>query len=318
MMKGVQVTRSPHLKFALACALIAATGAGAQALAQAADPQVRVLPGDVRDNRSTTSFFNKLEVEMKLVGDLLSEARAARVKVARAVDQTGKNLLPAKESEQDFEEIDPSSPENFKIQLELKNPARRATVVTEIAGTIELFVPSRDPNATVRLDDVAKVAGRSFEHPALKAAGIEITVWNKAQYEARRGEEEEKMKRAFEERKKKAEAAGEAIGDLGDALAEGLMQAFGGLFNAFSQMGDNGVAFNVKDAKGMVAAIEFEDAEGKRIGHQGRSSMGGDEDKTIIFDFAEPLPENARVKIYLLTPRALVRTPFRLTNVPLP
>ena len=34
--------------------------------------QVRVMPGDVKDTRRTDGFFNKLEVEMKVLGDVLS------------------------------------------------------------------------------------------------------------------------------------------------------------------------------------------------------------------------------------------------------
>jgi hypothetical protein len=253
--------------------------------AQKASAQVRVLPGDIRDNRSTTSFFNKLEVEMKLIGDLVAEAKGVRVAVTKAVDETGKNLLPDKNREQEFKEIGASDRENFKIELELKNPARRAMAVQEIAGTIELFVPHRDPAATISIQNLARAIGRSFDHPGLKAAGVEVTIWNKAQYEARRKEEEAKMKQAFEERKKKAAAAGESIEDLGEALAEGLMKAFGGLFNAVSQMGDNGLAVNLKDPKGLLISIEFEDAAGKMIEYQGRSSMGGD-DRTMIYDFS--------------------------------
>jgi hypothetical protein len=284
---------------------------------KSASAQVRVLPGDIRDTRSTTSFFNKLEVEMKLIGDLVAEAKGVRVAVTKAVDETGKNLLPEKAREEEFKEIGSSNRENFKIDVELKNPARRAMAVQEIAGTIELFIPGRDPAATISIQNLAGAIGRRFDHPGLKAIGVELTIWNKAQYEARRQEEEAKMKQAFEERKKKAAAAGESIEDLGDALAEGLMKAFGGLFSAFSQMGDNGIAFNLKDPKWLLIGIEFEDAAGKTIDYQGRSSMGG-EDRTLIYDFSEPLPEGARAKLFLLTPKALVKSPFRLTNVPLP
>ncbi|MBX3280536.1 MAG: hypothetical protein KF868_21260 [Acidobacteria bacterium] len=280
--------------------------------------QVRVLPGDIRDNRSTGSFFNRLEVELRLVGDVVADAKGVRVVVAKAVDETGRDLMPERERENEFKEISSYERENLKVNIELKNPSRRAETVQEIAGTVELYVPRRDPAATVLVPNIARSVGRQAASPGLKAAGIEITIWNKEQYTARRKEEEEKMKKAFEERKKQAEKEGEPLEDLGSALAEGLMKAFGGLFEAFSQMEENGLALNVKDPKGKLVSIEFEDAAGKAIEHQGRSSMGSNDDKTFIYDFKEPLPTGARIKVYVMTQRAVVKSPFKLASVPLP
>ena len=46
--------------------------------------------------------------------------------------------------------------------------------------------------------------------------------------------------------------------------------------------------------------------------------MGGGKDKTTIYEFSERLPETTRVRMYVLTPKATIKVPFKLTNVPLP
>jgi hypothetical protein len=279
--------------------------------------QVRVMPGEVKDTRRTDGFFNKLEVEMKVVGDVLSDAKGVRVSVTKAVDETGKDLVPEKEKEKEFEEVDSSDRSTLKVQLELKNPSRQALAVQEISGTLELFVPKRDPRATVTVQQLGSVVGQAVNSPALKAAGIEISIWNKEQYEGRRKAEEERLKKAFEEKKKKAAESGTPDEDLGDALANGLMKVFGGLFSAMTEMGENGLALQIKDLKKQLVGIEFRDASGKEVSHRGRTSMGGEE-RTVLYEFEEKLPANTQIKFFLMTPNSVVKVPFKLTGVPLP
>ncbi|MEP7271559.1 MAG: hypothetical protein ABI882_08630 [Acidobacteriota bacterium] len=282
-----------------------------------AGAQVRVMPGDVKDTRRTDGFFNKLEVEMKVVGEILTEAKGVRVIVARAVDETGKDLMPEKVKENEFKELDTPDTSTIKVEFELKNPARQALAVQEISGTVELFVPKRDPSAMVTIPSLGTAVGRAFVSPALKAAGIEVSIWNKEQYQTRKKTEEERLKKAFEEKKKKAAESGTPDEDLGDALANGLMKIFGGLFGALTEMGENGIAIQVNDPKRQLVGIEFRDASGKTISHQGRTTLG-DTERTMIYDFAETLPATTQIRFFLMTPRSIVKVPFKLTGVPLP
>ncbi len=287
-------------------------------LAGAVTAQVRVMPGEVKDTRRTDGFFNKLEVEMKVVGEILTDAKGIRVLVTKAVDETGKDLIPEKEKEKEFKEVDSSDKSTIKVELELKNPSRQALAVQEISGTLELFVPKRDPAAIVTVPDLGRAVGHPFVDPGLKAAGIEISIWNNEQYQTRRKAEEEKLKKAFEEEKKKKIAEGGAPeADLGEALAGGLMKIFGGLFGAMTEMGENGIAIQVNDPKKQLVGIEFRDASGKEVSHQGRTTMGGEE-RTMLYEFAEKLPATTQIKLFLMTPRSVVKLPFRLTGVPLP
>ncbi|MBL8187393.1 MAG: hypothetical protein JNK38_05270 [Acidobacteria bacterium] len=276
--------------------------------------QVRVLPGTVKETRRTDGFFNRLEIEMRLIGDGLDQVKGLRVLVTKAVDETGKNLIDEEKRESDFKELD-SDGQNMKVDLELKNAARRAEVVSEISGMLEIFAPQKDPRSIVVLPGILKTTGKPLVNPALKASGLEIIVWTREEYQARRQVEEERIKKEFEERRKKASK--EELAELGDVMAEGLMKVFGGLFSAFTEIGENGIALQISDPQSKLISIEFETADGKPIKRQGRTTLGS-QPQTQIYDFGEKLPANVRIKVYQLTPKALTKVPFKLTNVPLP
>lgn len=283
--------------------------------------QVRVMPGEVKDTRRTDGFFNKLEVEMKVVGEVITDAKGIRVIVLKAVDESGKDLMldsgRGKNKDNDFKEVDTSDKSTVKVDLELKNPARTALAVQEISGTVELFVPKRDPAAIVTVLNLGSAVGKALVNPALKTAGIEVSIWNKEQYQTRKKGEEERLKKQFEERKKKAATEGKPEEDLGEALAEGLMKAFGGLFGAMTEMSDNGIALQINDPSKTLVSIEFTDAEGKTVSHQGRTTLG-DTERTMIYDFSEPLPPTTQIKFFLMTQKSIVKAPFKLAGIPLP
>jgi len=284
-------------------------------LGAVASAQVKVTAGDVKDTRRTDGFFNKLEVELKMSGEALNGAKGIRVLVTKAVDETGKNLLDQKESENDFEEID-SSDKETKISIAMKNPERRANAVQEISGTVEIFAPARDPRATITLANFQRDIGKPIINPALKAAGIELTVWNKVIFDARKKAEEDRLKKEIEAKAKKADKTGD-LADAVDLLGQGLMSIFGSLFSSFASMEENDIAFSIKDPQRKLVTIEFEDATGKKLERGGRTTIGGDP-QTMIFGFKDKLPMTARIKLYVLTPRAVTTTPFKLTNVQLP
>src|SRR5262245_41481981 len=190
--------------------------------ATTASAQLKATAGDVEDSRRSDGFFNRLKVDVKLEGPPIASAKGVRIFVTKAVDDTGKNLLSDKEPEKDFKEID-STPEKAeaKLQIELKNPERRASTVPEISGTVELFTPQKDPKSTIAIPNFQRNIGKPIASPALKAAGIELTVWTKEMFEERKKAEEAKMKKEMEDKAKEAEKSGK-IEDAVGVLTEGL------------------------------------------------------------------------------------------------
>jgi hypothetical protein len=287
----------------LALAFLVVFIAGSAGLAQ----QVRVLPAEIKETRTTGSFFAGLEIQLKVLGDVLADARAIRLLLSTAVDETGRNIVNEKETETEFKEMSEYERNAASVDLKLKTPARQAMHIREITGSFEIFVPGKDPASTVTITDLQKATGTPISAPALKAAGIEITMWNKQQFEARRKAEEEKLKKA-----RQAEGA-----NLGEAFGEALGKLFGGLFGGLDSLSENSVAFQIKDPQSRLVAIEFQDDKGAAISGS-RMSSGGHADQTRIHDFEEKLPATARIKLYVLTPRSVVKAPFKLNNIPLP
>lgn len=267
-------------------------------LASSGLAQISVKPGDMKDSRTTGSFFAGFEIELSVTGASLTGAKAMRVLLTAAADETGRNII--KESQTDFEEINEDETE-ASVTIKMKNPSRSAMTIKEITGSVEIFVPAKDPASIVTVTNISKSIGVPVSAPALKAAGIEVTIWNKEQYEAR--------KKAAEEEKKKSK------GESG--IGEGLMGMFSSLMDSFGNMDENSIAFQIKDPQLKIVRIELQNAEGEVIG-SGGMTIGDAKQQTRILDLQEKLPPNARVKIYILTAKSMIKSSFRLEKITLP
>ena len=281
-----------------------------------ASAQVRVLEGGVSESRRSDGFSSGLQVEVKVVGDNLKDAKGIRVTVDRAVDETGKNLLDDKKTEKNFKEINLQGENNAKLTLDLKPSERNASVIKEISGYIEIFLPTKDPKSVIAVAGVMKGAGKPVVNAALKAAGLEVTVWTREQYEARKKAEEERVRKEQQEKRKTNGA--QPVEELAELMVEGLSKIFGGMFGGFDELSENSVVITVKDPGTKLLDIEFEDARGKPIKTSGSRSSGDRETTTRVFDLDEKLSDTARVKFALLTPASISKVPFKLVSVALP
>jgi hypothetical protein len=262
----------------------------------AAKATIKVSPGDVSDRRRNDGFFSRLEVELALSGDDLSSVKAARVVPAKAVDDTGRDLLPTEEKEIEFENVGGGGP---SLKLSLKNPARRAASLKDVAGKVELFMPSKDSNATAKADRFLAGLDKPISASALKAAKVDAMVVSRKAYD-------EEKKKDEERRKKESEAAG---------VAGKMAEAFAGLFaGMFGEIGENDLLVKVDDPGKKVFGIEVVDATGKAIDSNGRMKVGA----FWILNFSEKLPADAGLRIHLLTPKSLVSVPFAMKDVALP
>jgi hypothetical protein len=261
-----------------------------------ATPPLTVSAGDITDRRRNDNFFGGLEIELKIGGDGAADVRGARALVKKAEDETGRNLLKEGGKTPEFEtSMSDTAP---SLKLELRNPARKAKTVREVSGQVELFLPGRDPASVARVDRFLSKMDRPADSPALKAAKAEVTVVSRKTYEA------EKKKDA-ERRKKEAEGAG-----IGGAMVE----AFAGLFEGFLTVEENDVLVKVTDPGKKVFDVDVVDSKGTKIDGAGSMTVG----TFRILKFPEKLPADASLRVYLLTPRSLVTTPFQLKNVALP
>lgn len=281
-----------------------------------ASAQVRVLEGAVAETRRNDGFSSGLQVELKVVGDQLKDAKGIRVTLDKAVDETGKNLLDQKKAEKDFKSLSLQGDNSTKLSLSLLPSERRAAVIKEVSGYLEIFLPTKDARSVITVANVLRGAGKPVADAQLKAAGIEVTVWTREQYEARKKAEEERLRKEQEAKRKRGGA--EPLEELGELLVEGLGKIFGGMFGGFDELSDTSVVLTIKDPAGKLLDIEFEDAKGTPLKTGSSSSFGSADGKTQVFDLDEKLPDTARVKFAVLTSAAVSRVPFKLMNVTLP
>jgi hypothetical protein len=66
---------------------------------------VRVSAGTIEDRRTTGRFFAGLEIELKLTGDDVADAKSARIVLKKAVDETGRDILPEQKPDEDFRSV---------------------------------------------------------------------------------------------------------------------------------------------------------------------------------------------------------------------
>ena len=269
-------------------------------LAGAADAQVQTQLGDVKDSRTTGQFFGGLEVKIKLLGESVVDAESIRTTITTAVDDTGRDLIDQEKQKNEFVKKNGQSKESWEVSVDLKNPARKATVIKELTGRADLLVPKSDPDSIVKIGNFQKYGGQPITAAALSAAGIEIVAYTKEQADA------EKAKQA-EEAKRNPKA------NIGEAIAG----AFGEMFNVGG--GPNSITVQMKDPNEMVADVEFQDETGKMIQVNGWSSSGNRKTKeSKTFNFQTKLPDTTFLVIYLATPKSVVSIPLALKDVFLP
>jgi len=267
----------------------------ASASADAID--VRVTVTEVSDRRSTGQFFNNLEVKLKLTGDEAAEIRGIKTSITTAIDDTRRNLLPSEKSSFGFETMGESGA-GPAVMLTLKNPARKATVIKELSGELQLFIPGRDPAATVLVKDVKRSVGKPIANPALEKAGISVIVLTKKEYDQIRKEEEQKAK----------DTAGK------QGLDQALLKAFEGLLGSFFDVGEHDLILKISDPTAKLIELEVLDGKGVRISGQGSMKTGD----LRILNYAEALPADAQLRLFLNTQKSVLSLPLKLVDIALP
>jgi hypothetical protein len=265
----------------------------------AQEPAIKTMLVEVSDNRTTGKFFAGAEVKLSLIGESLSQMRGVRsTLLTKAVDDTGKNLVKNDDSSRSravmlwLDRIERSGAVQRTIKLE--NPARRATMIKELTGTIELLAPARDPQSVFSVKNLAAQFGKPLNLPALRANGIEMTVLNKVHFDALRKAQEAKL----------------APADGAKAIGNALRQMFSG----FIQVNENDLAFILKDPNQKLADIELLDGAGKPLKPEGRTVTG----ELLILSFDQKLPDALELSGVLVTAKSVVKIPFTLRDIALP
>lgn len=299
--------RKTKIPFGVLGALLA-LGAAAPRLHAQAD--VRLTAGDVTDDRYSKGMMRGgLKVRVKPVGDGLEGAAAARVLVKSAKDDLGTSLLPEEPKVPDFQSTDVNS---GQMDVDLVNPARRAATVS-ISGTLELFVPKRDPNAVVKVEDALARPDKPLVSKGLKASRIEVTVLSTKRYA------EERKKQQLDDAKIaeiRAEGKKRGMEDKEIDALIGLAKAFEGLGG---EVPENAVILAGKVAEmERIQSVKLLGPGGEEV-HVGMSSSSSDgTTKTMVLHPSTDPPKKSALVFTILTDKALVKVPFDLKEIPLP
>lgn len=279
------------------------------ALAMHAQTGVGIEVDEVVDNRFSTvgagalQLQGSLELRVNLTGKGLDKAVAARVIVTEAKDDKGNSLVGKSPRVPDFTGREYNS---GTLQVSVGQPSREASTV-RLKGTIELYVPSRDPGANVKIENALAKLDVPLSHKALKAAKIEITPLSKAGYEklvaARKvtPEDIEKIK---------AQAKKEGATDEELEMVLGLAQALDTLQEPFTE---GSVAFSgEKSDFDRIYRVEILGADGAPVNVPSRGTSTRGEASIMTLQPSEPPPASAVLHLMLLTDKSRVSFPFDL------
>jgi hypothetical protein len=121
-----------------------------------------------------------LVVMLDLYGKHLREIKGMRCILEKAVDNTGKNLIP---KDSDFTQTnqtwtsvfhDSENPPGMQLILDL--PAQQASMVKELTGRLEILTPVHDPMCVLNFTRIAAQLNVELADPNLVAAQIKMVV----------------------------------------------------------------------------------------------------------------------------------------------
>ena len=289
-------------KWIYLCCALSLIGAGCDA-ARADDAQVAV--DFVTDSRSLPADFgsNQLRVVVKIESPEVAQARAIRGVVASATDNTGRQLNNAEKRDK-WDELRPKTgadKNRASVYLRVDNPSRAAQSLRQIAGHIELYLPQRDPKSVVTVANIGQKSGQTLDDATLKEADLKITFLDKAQVERLKAEI------------LNPPATPQIRPDL-QVFGRAIREAMGAELLKNDRLNPKAPVLRIEDPQGRLVDIAFEGAQGQPL--KSGVSVGFQGHK--IYQFEQPLPPDARLKISVATPQSVVEVPFDLKEIALP
>lgn len=270
---------------------------------------VGVEVDDVVDNRMSSTdtggfqMTGGLELRVKLTGSGLDKATAARVILKEAKDDSGKSLLRANPDVPDFMPRDYNS---GTLQISVGQPERKATSV-RLKGTVELYVPGKDPNASVKVDKPLAKLDVPFSTKALKAAKLEITPLSREGYEAAK---KARTITAQDIEKIRAEGKARGVDEKEIELAIEMAKAFESMDSGYPE---GAVVLSGRKADfDRIFRIEVLGSDGKPMNTSGRSTSTRGESALMTLNLSEPIPADAKLEIQMITDKARASFPFDL------
>jgi hypothetical protein len=268
-----------------------------------------VTVSDIVDDRISSDLqTGSLQLQMKVDGAALKKASAARLLVKEAKDNQGTDLAKGWKAG-DFRDRDMNG---GALELSLTSPPRTATSV-HVKGSVELFVPSADPAATVTIPKALSKLDSPLTSPGLTAAKIKITPLSAARYA-----EEKKKQKITDKDLDEIRAQGKAHGASDKEIELAI-----GLAKAMQEMGGDAPPENAVILSGStkdfdrIHSIEILGPDKKPVNISSRSTSSRGDSAVMILQ-PDSVPAGASMRLTLLTAKSKVSVPFELKKVDLP
>ncbi|MEP6801831.1 MAG: hypothetical protein ABJC07_07835 [Acidobacteriota bacterium] len=281
--------------------------------ASAPAPRVQVAVDSLLDRRTTADFpHSGLTLSLALQGDDAGAVKAVRPRVSRAVDDTGKSVAEPSgtilRGADGWQEARGGG--TVSAELDLGSSPRKAKALSAVEGTLEMYLPSRDPAATVKIDRILSKKDKPLTIPVLASQKIHLRVLTKAGLDREKKDAEAKKKKA-QSGKKRGGGKKDGVEGMADAMADVLVNAIEGLF---STVGENDLILKVDDPGDKIFSFDLAAADGTPIQSYATTKLEG----FRIMRLFEPIPAAASLQVRLKTPKSFVEMPFALADVKLP
>lgn len=270
----------------------------------AAQSNVGLELDDVTDNRvSAGGFVGQLQLRVKLTGSGLDKASAARIVVKDARDDRGKVLDDGSGNKPDYMGREYNG---GMIGFTVGQPSRPASTV-RIKGTIELYVPSRDPGSIVKVSKALSKLDAPLASNGLKAAKISITPLSKSGYV-----EVMKTRKLDEKQIAEIRAEGKKRGVSDDEVNK-MLELAKAMEGLETEPAEGMVVLSGKSADfERIYRVEILGDDGKPIDVGARSTSMRGENAIMTIQPNQPASPSATLQFSLLTDKSQVSFPFDL------
>jgi len=254
--------------------------------------EIAVRVGEVWDTRTTSDLLaGCLKIQLCLAGAELADARGMRMTVASATDDTGKNLVDHSTNpdtgdvgHDPFAAADTGKKERSFFIGEfkpLRNPLADLKGVRPVEGVYQVMINLANPERAAK---TVKLAGK-------------LELWSPKADPA-------------------SVVTAKVAWDAGKPLDNPALKAAGVEITFHPPVADR-LAYELKDPKGKVAAVEFCTADGKAQQTYGDrfKCVRGSRGVTVN---VPNLRDGVLAKIYLLTEKSLLLVPFKMDAIKLP
>ncbi|NOY67394.1 MAG: hypothetical protein GXP13_08290 [Gammaproteobacteria bacterium] len=262
---------------------------------------------EVSDKRTTGKFFKGLNIDIEVKGKTLSGAQGMLpMKVNKASSNLGENLIKKSGSEgaNFFSLRKVKQGEPLKIQVQLKNPSRKATHV-QLKGELKVYIPDHNPANSVTIDNYLQFSGKPIKHKNFKSRGISFIFFNKDDF----SDYKNKAQKAKDLARQKKISEKSALKDaLGEALADAFTQMF---------WGSNDLSFIITDPDNQILKITLFNDKGKEIETSSRTSSNKRVNGHHGMDYKKMLPYKGKLVVQLAGKNNIKAVPVNL-SVPLP